>query len=58
MKNDQVAFESGMQLNMGQLLSLPFILAGVVMILWTKMKPHYFLREPTPKEAKKGRKAT
>ena len=31
-KNDQVAFEAGMQFNMGQLLSLPFIIAGVVMI--------------------------
>ncbi|MFO7852445.1 MAG: prolipoprotein diacylglyceryl transferase [Bacteroidota bacterium] len=29
-KEDQVAFESGMALNMGQWLSLPFILLGVV----------------------------
>jgi len=57
-KNDQVAFESGMQLNMGQLLSLPFILAGVVMILWTKNQPRYFSKEPLPKTAKKGRKAS
>jgi len=56
-KNDQVAFESGMQLNMGQLLSLPFILAGVVMILWTKKRPRYFSQEPIPKAPKKGRKA-
>ncbi len=56
-KNDQVNFESGMQLNMGQWLSLPFILAGVVMILWTKYKPKYFSREPIPKAPKKGRKA-
>jgi prolipoprotein diacylglyceryltransferase len=46
-----------MQLNMGQWLSLPFILAGVVMILWTKYKPKYFSREPIPKAPKKGRKA-
>lgn len=32
-KNDQVDFEAGMTLNMGQLLSLPFILAGVVLII-------------------------
>ena len=56
-KNDQVAFEAGMQINMGQVLSLPFILAGVLMILWTKMHPKYFSQEPMPKATKKGRKA-
>jgi len=56
-KNDQVAFEAGMQFNMGQLLSLPFILAGVIMILWTKARPRYFSQEPLPKTPKKGRKA-
>jgi len=56
-KNDQVAFEAGMQFNMGQLLSLPFILAGVFMILWTKAHPKYFSQEPLPKTPKKGRKA-
>lgn len=56
-KNDQVAFEAGMQINMGQVLSLPFILAGVLMILWTKRHPRYFSREPIPKAPKKGRKA-
>ncbi len=33
LKNDQVDFEANMLLNMGQLLSLPFILAGVVLII-------------------------
>ncbi len=56
-KNDQVAFEAGMRFNMGQLLSLPFIIAGVAMILWTKSSPKYFSREPIPKPPKKGRKA-
>jgi phosphatidylglycerol:prolipoprotein diacylglycerol transferase len=56
-KNDQVAFEAGMQINMGQVLSLPFILAGVLMILWTKKHPKYFSQEPVPKAPKKGRKA-
>ena len=56
-KNDQVAFEAGMTFNMGQLLSLPFILGGVVMIVWTKRKPKYFSQEPIPKSPKKGRKA-
>jgi phosphatidylglycerol:prolipoprotein diacylglycerol transferase len=55
-KNDQVAFEAGMKFNMGQLLSLPFILAGVAMIVWTKMKPLYFSQTPIPKQPKKSEK--
>jgi len=45
LKNDQVAFEAGMKFNMGQLLSLPFILAGIGMLIWTKAKPRYFSQE-------------
>ncbi len=56
-KNDQVAFEANMSLNMGQWLSLPFILAGVGMIVWTKRQPKYFNQTPLPKSPKKGRKA-
>ncbi len=55
-KNDQVGFEAGMEFNMGQLLSLPFILAGVVMILWTKRYPKYFSQTPLPKRPKKPKK--
>lgn len=33
-KNDQVDFEAAMTLNMGQWLSIPFIIAGVVMIFY------------------------
>ena len=33
-KINQVAFEQGMTLNMGQWLSVPFILAGVAFMLW------------------------
>ena len=44
-KNDQVAFEAGMSFNMGQLLSLPFIFAGIVILIWTKAKPRYFSQE-------------
>ncbi len=36
-KNDQVDFEAGMFLNMGQLLSLPFIIGGLV-IAWLAHK--------------------
>ncbi|MDR2533553.1 MAG: prolipoprotein diacylglyceryl transferase [Tannerellaceae bacterium] len=35
-KNDQEPFEAGMALNMGQLLSIPFILAGIYFI-WRAM---------------------
>ena len=42
LKNDQVAFEAGMTFNMGQLLSLPFIIAGIGLIIWTKMNPKHF----------------
>jgi prolipoprotein diacylglyceryl transferase len=55
-KNDQVAFEAGMKFNMGQLLSLPFILAGVIMIIWTKKNPRYFSQTPIPKRPKKPKK--
>lgn len=34
-KNDQVAFEEGMKLNMGQLLSIPFIVAGIIILVWS-----------------------
>jgi prolipoprotein diacylglyceryltransferase len=47
-----------MKLNMGQWLSLPFIVAGVAMILLTKKWPRYFSKEPIPKAPKKGRKAS
>jgi len=33
-KADQVAFESGMALNMGQWLSIPLVLVGVLFIFW------------------------
>jgi phosphatidylglycerol---prolipoprotein diacylglyceryl transferase len=33
-KEEQVSFERGMSLNMGQLLSIPFILAGITLLIW------------------------
>lgn len=33
-KIDQVAFETNMVLNMGQLLSIPFVIAGVAILIW------------------------
>ena len=32
-KNDQVAFEANMALNMGQLLSIPFVIVGIIFII-------------------------
>ena len=33
LKNDQEAFEANMVLNMGQLLSIPFVLAGIWFVI-------------------------
>ena len=38
LKEDQVAFEATMKLNMGQLLSIPFILLGIGGIYWSLKK--------------------
>lgn len=56
-KNDQVAFEADMTLNMGQWLSIPFILAGVVLVIVAMCRPRLrltfpnrFADEPTEKK--------
>ena len=33
-KEDQVAFEKGMLFNMGQKLSIPFVMAGIAILIW------------------------
>ena len=38
-KNDQVEFEAGMALNMGQLLSIPFIIVGIALIIYAYSRP-------------------
>ena len=38
LKENQAAFENGMSLNMGQILSIPFILIGIYMV-WRSKKP-------------------
>lgn len=38
-KEVQVDFESTMALNMGQWLSVPFIIAGIALIIWSKKRP-------------------
>ncbi|MDN3595947.1 prolipoprotein diacylglyceryl transferase [Zunongwangia endophytica] len=35
-KENQVAFEDSLTLNMGQILSLPFIVAGILLIFWKR----------------------
>ncbi len=55
-KNVQVAFEEGMALNMGQLLSIPFVLAGVALIvIGLKSKPQHiaWAEEPAKPKAQK-----
>ncbi len=45
-KNDQEAFEADMVLNMGQLLSIPFVLAGVFLIVRALMSPRKAIAYP------------
>ena len=45
-KNDQVAFEQGMLLNMGQILSIPFIIAGIALIIYALKRPRLQLQYP------------
>lgn len=47
-KEDQVAFEAGMKLNMGQWLSIPFVITGVV-LLWMSFQGKF-----TPAKLKTG----
>ncbi len=37
-KENQVGFEDGMAINMGQVLSIPFIIIGLILI-FTRKKP-------------------
>lgn len=45
-KNPQVDFEQGMALNMGQLLSIPFIIAGIGLIIYAMSRPRLHLSFP------------
>lgn len=42
-KEPQVEFEKAMALNMGQWLSVPFILAGVFFVVYSYLKPNIFI---------------
>ena len=56
-KNDQVDFEANMALNMGQLLSIPFVLLGIGFLVYayTKKVP---ARAVHPEPARKQKEAT
>ena len=43
-KNDQVAFEASMSLNMGQLLSIPFVIAGVWLVVRAMSRPRIAIK--------------
>lgn len=45
-KEDQSAFEAGMLLNMGQILSIPFILTGIVIMYLKKGQPENAALDP------------
>ena len=60
-KIDQVAFEQGMTLNMGQWLSIPFIIIGVCFMIWSwycnnkSIAPAPVAAEPKVKQPKNKR---
>ena len=56
-KEPQVAFEESMTLNMGQLLSIPFILLGVFFLVWAAMKK-IPARAVHPEQQKSKKEAT
>lgn len=55
-KNPQEAFEMGMVLNMGQILSIPFIIAGIVLVVRAMKRPRVpivYKNEFAPEDKKK-----
>lgn len=56
LKNDQVAFEADMTLNMGQLLSIPFVLLGIILVVRALVRPRLHLKYPDKFAAEPARK--
>ncbi|HZD41287.1 MAG TPA: prolipoprotein diacylglyceryl transferase family protein, partial [Terriglobales bacterium] len=54
-KEDQVAFERSLPLDMGQLLSIPFILAGILLIYLSSQKSTQKLAMPPERKRRKRR---
>ena len=57
-KEPQVAFEQGMSLNMGQWMSIPFIVGGVLLLIYSiyRGKPAMIEAGPSDKNGKGGKK--
>ncbi len=55
-KNDQVAFEQNMTLNMGQWLSIPFILVGIGLIWYSMVRPPVEVKFPNKFPDEKDKK--
>ncbi|MFI3240577.1 MAG: prolipoprotein diacylglyceryl transferase [Bacteroidales bacterium] len=55
-KNDQEAFEANMLLNMGQLLSIPFIIYGIYLIVKALKSPRVKLSYPNAFPDEKGKR--
>lgn len=49
-KENQEAFEAGMSLNMGQLLSIPFVVIGIGLIYYSLTHPPVIYKNITPKK--------
>ncbi len=45
-KNDQEPFEATMVLNMGQCLSIPFVLGGIALVIYAMSRPRLHLKFP------------
>ena len=45
-KNNQVEWEADMMLNMGQILSIPFIIAGICLIIYSLSRPNVHIDFP------------
>lgn len=52
-KNDQVAFEANMSLNMGQWLSIPFIFIGIASIVYALRRPPKIYPAPRVEKSRK-----
>jgi prolipoprotein diacylglyceryl transferase len=53
-KEDQVAFEAGMKLNMGQWLSIPLVIAGIAILVWAYTHKPAPVTAPASGTEKKG----
>jgi prolipoprotein diacylglyceryltransferase len=43
LKENQVAFEDSLPLNMGQILSIPFVVIGIGVMIWSKKRNKYHI---------------